>query len=460
MINKNYSKILENNIPIIIFIFGNPYSSLKIKRLSESSAVFLLYSYVYSSQRAAFKALCSSIEICGKLPINLKYQKKEVTENIIPARKYTLVTKSDSFREFVEIDTYIKQSIHKKIFPGGVLLIAHNGEIIYHKSYGYYDYNSDSEIVQTDTPYDIASLTKVLATTPAILKLYDKNQLDLNQPLSDFYPNLYKKNLGSATINDLLLHQSGLPAWKPLYKSSKTKDQLIENVLLTKLEHKRKEKCVYSDLGFILLGDLIEKITGYSLDTFCRDYLFNPLGLKSIRYISLLNYERTITKTKKLFPPTGLDEYRKRIIQGEVHDTNAWLMGGIAGHAGLFSEAKDVAAMGQLFINNGIYNARRVLRYKAIQLTLTNQSPKISNRFLGWDTPSPKSSSGKYLSKGSFGHLAFTGPSIWIDSDRQLIITFLCNRTHPNPQANQMKSFRPRLHDIIIEALKANNLIK
>jgi beta-N-acetylhexosaminidase len=455
LINRTIKNLFQQKKPVILNVFGNPFITKKIKRLTDCAAVFLFYSYVDSSQAAAFNALCSFIPVQGDLPVSLGPELKNIS---IPQKSYAVSLGDKQISDFPKLDDFIRQSIEKKVFPGAVLFILKEGMAIYNKAYGHFDYDPQSPKAGVDTQYDLASLTKVLATTPAVLLLMENNLISLDDKLASFYLELINKPLGRATIRDLLGHQSGLPAWKPFYDSCQDRAEVILQILQTELEYKVGEKSIYSDLGFILLGDIIERVSGLMLDYFCRDKIFQPMGLNNLNFLpSSFNQRETKGKSRSRYlkiPPTGFDKFRNRIIHREVNDTNCYIMGGIAGHAGLFGNAQDVSAIAQLFLQKGIFNKTRIFKYRTADIAIKKVNPELSERAMGWDMPSRNSTSGRYLSRESFGHLAFTGPSIWADPEKNLVITFLCNRSHPDPENNQMDNFRPRMHDLVIEALK------
>ncbi|RMH94386.1 MAG: class A beta-lactamase-related serine hydrolase, partial [Calditrichaeota bacterium] len=305
-----------------------------------------------------------------------------------------------------------------------------------------------------DTPYDLASLTKVLATTPAMMKLVEGGALSLDQPLADFYPLPVNDPKREITLADLLSHQSGLPAWLPLYEEvdpekmdpGTIRAAIIQRILNTSLEYAPRSRAVYSDLGFILLGDIVEQVTGVSLDTFCRDHFYQPLGLTSLRF-------NPPEEMRAAVPPTGTDALRQQPIQGVVNDTNGFVLGGVAGHAGLFGNARDVAAWGQLMIQRGIYECQRMFRHRTVERFCSRYNPRKHARALGWDTPTSGGSTGKYFSSRSIGHLGFTGTSLWVDLKREVVVVLLSNRVHPVAAQNRMNEIRPPLHDAIMEAI-------
>ncbi|GAB4378157.1 MAG: glycoside hydrolase family 3 N-terminal domain-containing protein [Calditrichia bacterium] len=468
-INRTLSLYDHTQTPVVILIFGNPFYFEELKHWENSQAVFLLYSYVAASQQAAFKALTSFIPVKAQLPIRFATESAHHTGIRIEPRTYRL--EADPLRiQLPETDQLIETAIQKGIFPGAVLFIALKQKIIYWQAYGYFDFPEKNQSVlpvEPETCYDLASLTKVLATTPAILKLVDRGELSLNEPLVNFYPSLKNQPLGEATVADLLAHQAGLIHWKPFYPNYHSASEIIHDILTDELVYPPGKSSRYSDLGFILLGDIIQRVSDLPLEVFCRDYIFQPLALNSLHFrpvSATLPKKPTealpARKELRKYPPTGFDPFRQRTLQGEVNDTNCFVIGGVAGHAGLFGHAGDVAAIGQLFLNKGIYNARRFLKYETAHQAVRKYNPTLSNRALGWDTPDPESSSGQYFSTESFGHLAYTGPSIWVDTREQIIMVFLCNSTHPQPKPDQMKTFRPELHNQLFRELYRMGLLK
>ena len=246
----------------------------------------------------------------------------------------------------------------------------------------------------------------------------------------------------------LLLHDSGLPAHRDFYKEAKGHDAVLAKVLAEPLVHEPGTQVEYSDLGFILLGEIIQRLTGETLEEFAKAHIFAPLGMNDSLYNPPVSLRPRIA-------PTEYDaDFRKRLLRGEVHDENAWAMGGISGNAGLFSTAGDVAAFAQMLLNGGIYAHHRLLARATIQQFTARQTIGDSARTLGWDVPTPpNSSAGHYFSPASFGHTGFTGTSLWIDPQRQLFVVLLTNRVNPTRANEQIRQVRPAVHDAIIEAL-------
>jgi len=245
----------------------------------------------------------------------------------------------------------------------------------------------------------------------------------------------------------LMTHTSGLPPFKEYWRTSKGKPDTLKMIFAEPLESEPGTKMVYSDLGIILMAEIIERLTGRTLDDLAKDYIFWPLAMNDSMY----------KPPKKLWPsiaPTELDaNFRKRLIQGEVHDENAFAIGGVSGHAGLFSTAADLAAFCQMLLNGGVYAHQRILRRATIVQFTVPQQLSGGTRTLGWVVPTEGSSSGHYFSPHSFGHTGFTGTSIWIDPDRQLFVVLLTNRVNPTRENHKIAEVRPALHDAVMQAL-------
>lgn len=430
--------------PLVIFLFGNPFHIDALPEDHGADALFVTYSYVQASQQAAFKALCSFIEVDGKLPIKLQNFSRAIH---LPRQDYSL-KQMDESEDWPAVDEVVAEAIQDEVFPGCVLLAAREGTIRYWKGYGKYAYEPDAATVTAETEYDLASVTKVAAATTAVMNLVDREMLSIEQPISDFFPELTDLAKKKITVADLLSHQGGFPAWIPFYEKLEGQQAIVRKILQTPLSYPIGEKSIYSDLGFILLGEIVERVSGRDLATFCRNHIFQPMGLTSLRFAP-------VKKSWSSFPPTGKDGYRENIIQGAVNDANCFALGGIAGHAGLFGDAKDVAAIGQLFLQQGIYNGRRIFSGKIIRQFSQRYNPNISARALGWDTPTENSSSGSHFSKESIGHLGFTGTSLWVDLAREIIVVLLSNRVHPDPERTGIKTVRPKIHNAVMEKLLA-----
>jgi serine-type D-Ala-D-Ala carboxypeptidase len=330
-------------------------------------------------------------------------------------------------------------------FPGAVIAITRSTDILNVEAFGSFA-GPATRRVECDTIYDLASLTKVLATTPMAMLLHERGLFSLDQPLVSVLPEFRGDDArrNGVTFRMLLAHSSGLPAHVRYFESCKNREALLRAVFSTPLVGEPMSQAVYSDIGFILMGVALERLAGETLDTFCAREIFAPLGMADTRF----NPE---PETRQNIPPTLDDKYfRHRIIQGEVNDENAYVMGGVAGHAGLFAPAGDVAMFALCMLRGGA----PIFKPETVKLFTVRQSaPAGTSRSLGWDTPSSPSQSGRYFSPGSFGHLGFTGTSLWIDPQRDISITLLSNRTWPDAASQAIKQVRPAIHDAMMEAL-------
>jgi serine-type D-Ala-D-Ala carboxypeptidase len=355
-----------------------------------------------------------------------------------------LATQDDRFRGAFGI---LEKAIADRVFPACSLAVVLSGELIACKALGRFTYDPMSPKATTASLFDLASLTKVVATTTMAMILYERGLLDLEAPVTAIVPEFAggDPRRREVTLRMLLAHSSGLPAYERLFLRAKTREDLLQSAFITPLTAAPGASAEYSDIGFMILGVGLERLADESLDGFCQREIFGPLGMTQITF-------NPAAALKDSIPPTAGDRiFRHRIIQGEVQDENASMLGGVAGHAGLFSTAEDLAIFAHTMLNGG----HPILRSSTIELFSRREStPDGASRALGWDTPSTPSQSGRYFSSRSYGHLGYTGTSLWIDPDRQLSITLLTNRTWPDCQNQAIKRVRPAFHDAMIEALR------
>jgi CubicO group peptidase (beta-lactamase class C family) len=307
--------------------------------------------------------------------------------------------------------------------------------------------------VRADTVFDLASVTKVVATTTIAMLLHERGQLSLQEPVARTLPQFVslapkhqKAWREAVTVRMLLAHSSGLPAYEKLFEFATTPDEILRAAMTTGLIAAPGTRVMYSDIGFILLGELLSRNIGQPLNLFARREIFVPLGMRHTRFLPPPEWRLGI-------PPTENDQtFRKRVVQGEVNDENAYVLGGVAGHAGVFAPAIDLAQFAECLLQGGW----PILKPGTVKLfTRRESTPSGTTRALGWDTPSrPESSSGRLFSLASFGHLGFTGTSLWIDPGRKLSVVLLTNRTWPDRSSQRIREFRPRIHEAIVEALE------
>jgi len=328
------------------------------------------------------------------------------------------------------------------------VLIWKDDKTIYKKAFGNYTYDNSSPIVQTNTIFDLASVTKVVATTTAAMICYDRKLFSLDDKVIKYIPEFGVNGKENITVKNLLLHNAGLPAWKKFYGRGLKYDDVINEIYSSEIEYKTGEKTVYSDLGIITLGKIIEKVTNKSLDNFCEVEIFKPLEMNTTFY----NPKDSL---KKLCAPTETDDYwRMKALQGEVHDETSAMLNGVAGHAGLFSTVEDIAKLMSILMNEGKLGQEQFIKQSTVEL-FTKRYSEESTRALGWDTKSDSgSSAGIYFSKNSFGHTGYTGTSIWADPDRNLFVVFLTNRVYPTRENTKIQKVRPQLHNAVIKSIE------
>ena len=341
------------------------------------------------------------------------------------------------------------KAIDARTFPACSLAITFRGELAAHKALGHFTYDPASPEVTSASIFDLASLTKTVATTTTAMILYERGLLDLEAPITAIVPEFSSGDeiRHHVTLRMLLAHSSGLPAYEKLFLRAHARADLLHAAFTTPLTAAPGTRAEYSDIGFIILAVILERLSDEALDTFCQREIFGPLSMTHTTF-------NPTPALKDSIPPAADDRtFRHRIIQGEVQDENTSVLGGVAGHAGLFSTAEDLAIFAHTMLNGG----HPILRSSTVELfTRREPAPERTSRALGWDTPSAPSQSGKHFSSRSFGHLGYTGTSLWIDPERQLSITLLTNRTWPDCQNQAIKQVRPAFHDAVIDALGKN----
>ena len=371
---------------------------------------------------------------------------------IIISLFYSCSCKIDKALDFSEVDQLMDSAISDSVFPGAVLLFGTNNQILHSKAFGNFTYDNTSKDISTISVFDLASVSKVVGTTSAAMILVDQEKLNLDKTVISYLPEFNNNGKDQITIRNLLVHNSGLTAFKKYYDEYSTAEEVVNDIMNLILEYEPGSKYVYSDLGMITLQKVIEKISKKSLADFLGGNIFNPLDMK----LTMYNPPRDI---KQNCVPTELDDFwRMRLLQGEVHDERAYMLNGVAGHAGLFSTAEDLAKFVMMLMNNGKYHEKQIIDPKIIAEWTTKQSNQ-SDRGIGWDTKSLKeySSAGKYFSNDSFGHTGYTGTSIWVDKENKLFVILLSNRVHPTRANRKITEFRPIIHDAIFEAVFGNN---
>ncbi len=352
----------------------------------------------------------------------------------------------------------MKSGVTDGVFPGGVLLVAKEGRVVFFDAFGLARLAPERPMT-TGTVFDLASLTKPLATTVAVMLLAQDGKLDTDQTLGSVIQDCSNTDKAEITIRRLLSHTSGLPDYRPYYKKlmeiplSERKASLKKLLLAEELIHEPGKVCLYSDVGFMILEWLVEITAQESLDRFVGDSVYGPLGLKHLFFIPL-SAELSQVRNDQSYAATEDCPWRGKILDGEVHDDNAYVLGGVAGHAGLFGTAQDVYGLLKELLNIHEGKPNSGLFHQDVVQTFFRQQPGPGSWALGFDTPSkPDSSSGRHFSDQSVGHLGFTGTSFWMDLSKNLIVILLANRIHPGRDNERIKTFRPLLHDTIMESI-------
>lgn len=351
------------------------------------------------------------------------------------------------------IDPLMQEAVEHGIFPGAVLLVAAQGEVIFHQAYGMADLFSRRPMT-TDTIFDLASLTKPLVTTLAVMLLVQRGRMELDRPCSDYWPEFSAGDKKQITVRHLLSHCSGLPAWRPYYlrlrrfPQAKRIRTLQEWIVREPLLADPGERSEYSDIGFMVLQWLVERVGGRRLDHFFDADILHLLNLADLFFIGL---DRP--KPDRLYAATELCPWRNRLLVGEVHDDNAHVIGGVAGHAGLFGSAGAVSSLLQVLLSADQGHCVHALFDRSLLKAFFKRQAE-STWALGFDTPAEKdSSAGRYFRTGSVGHLGYTGTSFWMDRGAGIIVLLLTNRVHPSRFDTRIREFRPRLHDVIMGAV-------
>ncbi|MGE5680709.1 MAG: glycoside hydrolase family 3 N-terminal domain-containing protein [Bacillota bacterium] len=435
------------NKPVVFLSMGNPYI---LSEFPHVGTYLCSYGEPKVSQIAMMKALTGEIPISGILPISIpntpfkigsgiKLQRNDLQQNTIAGE--------DSMYNFDAVNSLMQSALSDSVFPGAVLYVGHKGHLIYKKAFGKFTYDPDAQIMNTDAMFDLASVSKVIGTTTAAMILFDEGKLILDKKVSDYLPEFGNHGKEKITIRNLLLHNSGLIAFKPFYKMYKTPKEVISDIMNTELDYPTGSKFVYSDLGMITLQQVIERISGMPLDQYLKKHVFDPLGMNHTMYNPPENLYKNCA-------PTETDKYwRMTTLRGKVHDEAAYLLGGVAGHAGLFSTAGDLSVFLQMMLNRGRYNQIQLIKPETVDLWTTKQTNQ-SSRGLGWDTKASNgSSAGSLFSSTSFGHTGFTGTSVWVDKKRDLFVILLTNRVYPSRENGKIIHFRPKLHDAVVKSI-------
>jgi len=343
------------------------------------------------------------------------------------------------------LQAILSRGVIDSAFPGAIAVIGNHEGPIVTVAAGHLDW-APSPAPDERTLWDLASLTKVVGMTSAMMQLVEQGKVQLDAPVQRYLPEWQGANKDKVTVRDLITHRSGLPAFKTYYKLNVSPDSTLKLFMTTPLDTLPGVRMVYSDIGAILLGKIIERVSGETLDQYLAQHVFQPLGMLDTRY-------RPDSSLLARIAPTERDPWRGRLVHGEVHDENAYALGGVSAHAGLFSTAHDLGRLAQAYLNGGTIDGGRLASAATIRQFTTVQDSTFSSRALGWDTPSDRSSAGHYILRPAFGHTGFTGTSLWIAPQHDLYVLLLTNRVNPTREHNGIGRVRVQVADAAMRAL-------
>jgi beta-glucosidase-like glycosyl hydrolase/CubicO group peptidase (beta-lactamase class C family) len=448
------NRILAFGKPVVLVAFGNPYLSLD---LDGPDATVVAYDALPPTQRAAADALVGVTALTGRLPVSTPGPYRTGDAITLPQSALRTVAPEDAgFDAEVlgQIDEVIFEAIDDRVFPGAVAGVGVGGRVVKMQGYGHHTYEPDPPAVTPTSIFDLASLTKVVGTTLAAMRLYDEGRLALDAPVVRYLPAFGQNGKDEVTIRQLLTHSAGQRVFHPFHREGpRDPDAVLDFILADTLRYAPGTDTRYSDFDMIVLGEVIEAITEQPLDDFLHEAIFEPLGMDDTGF-------RAPGTLDARALPTEIDEtFRRRTLQGEVHDEAASLLGGVAGHAGLFSTAGDLARVAFLLTNGGTAYGHRLFSPATVE-TFTRRA-RPAGEFpaaLGWIATRPAaegySSAGHRMGPRAFGHTGFTGTSIWIDPDTGLWVILLTNRTYPQRGESAISAVRPTVADLAVEAFE------
>jgi CubicO group peptidase (beta-lactamase class C family) len=347
--------------------------------------------------------------------------------------------------DFARAADVVQRGVEARAFPAAVVEVGTRGEVLWQQAFGRLDYDPDAAPTQNSTIFDLASLTKVLATTSLVMRLVERGALGLHHPIRRWIPEWRGKDRDDVTLRSLLKHSSGLTAWLPFYRDHTGRQEFQHAICSLPLEYPPDTQAIYSDLGFILLGFILEDAGGNSFREQAT-HLLSTLTSAPLMFNPPAQLRRSIA-------PTGDDPWRGRRLIGEVHDENCWALGGAAGHAGLFGTAQAVGDFARVMLAALKGTDSRLAGTGTVHLFVKRSADATGSRALGWDTMLPTSSCGTKMSTSAFGHTGFTGTTLWIDPEREAYVVFLTNRVNPTRENTAIQQIRPALHDAVLTAL-------
>jgi len=472
---------------VVLDLFANPYALDLLSNHRNLKSIIVSYNNSKLSQDFSAQLIFGGIPAIGRLPVSAN---SEFTEgvgimNYDKIRNRYSIPEEENLdsRKLSQIDSVVFEAIENKAMPGCQILVSRNGTVVYNKSFGHFTYEKN-HLVENSDIYDLASITKIAATLPSLMKLYEQAKFDINAKISEYLPFLDTTNKKDMSIVDILTHHAQLTPWIPfyeetidnstlnsqIYSNKKTKKysiQVAENLYITEnykdsiflkiaeSELWKKEEYKYSDLGFYLFYKIIENITEQKLNEFVDLEFYKTLGTRTLTYNPLKKFNES-----RIAPTENDKEFRKQIVRGFVHDPGAAMLGGICGHAGLFSNANDIAKLMQMYLSDGTYGGKMYFEKETIELfTKCMFCDEGNRRGLGFDKPemdySKDGPTFQGISGTSFGHSGFTGTIAWADPEKQIVYVFLSNRVYPDANNSKLikTNVRTRIQEIIYDAI-------
>lgn len=487
--SKDELKIINNinkKTKVILTLFGSPYS---LKYFNDFNNIIIAYEQNIITENAVSNLLLNSLSVNGKIPVSAGKFKVGTGEEITTTTKMPFVNPRKLYLRtsyLDKIDSIMEHAIKEKATPGGQILVAKDGKIFYNKAFGNFDYKNN-QAVNLSSIYDVASITKIVSTTLSVMRLYEQEKIDLDKQVKDYLPEFDTTKVGNISIRSILLHQSGLPGWIPFYTRS-IKDSaygswyqaepntefcipVANNMymctdstgviwdIIGKQKVQETPKYKYSDIGFYLLKRIVERITKQNIEIYVEEQFYKPMGLARTTYLPLQKF-----KKEEIVPSENDKYFRNQKIQGYVHDMGAAMLGGVSGHAGIFSTSVDLAIIMQMLLNKGLYGEERFFEPSTVAL-FTSQQKEYNRRGLGFDKPVlERDNSGPtsdLCSLETFGHSGFTGCVAWADPQYNLVYIFLSNRTYPSMTNKKLIKWgvRTNIQDMIYHSIGIDSLV-
>lgn len=445
----------------IMVLYCSPYAMLKkLDAVNKAKVVVMAYQDLPMVRRAVDSLLHGKSQFVGTLPVTADRFREGFGLQVNLSTPYDKVKAAGmDVACFKKIDSIAEWGITQKAYPGCQILVAKDGEVVYNRSYGRQTYDLSSPLVDSNTVYDIASLTKTTATTLAVMRLVDQGKIQLDDKLSRYLPYLKHSNKKNITVREALSHIARLKSYDSYWKEAAGEDDPYMSVLnqIAKSKLNKDKKYEYSDLGFILMGDMVKQVSGQPLDQYVAQNFYTPMGLHSTTFCPL-DHGVNIAR----IAPTEDDKtFRHELLRGKVHDQNAYVMGGVSGHAGVFSNASDLGKIYQMLLDGGEYRGTRYISKETVDLFNTRHYAELGNRrALGFDkpmfSPTKAGQTAVEASQKSFGHTGFTGTMVWVDPEYGLIYVFLSNRVYPDASTNKLAklNIRTDIQSLIYKSIK------